>query len=63
MIPFFFFFSILLLRVLAFHLGRGGVSDFEKVRDSRKVGGREKVEMSDLERVDDVAVELRIQGV
>lgn len=58
-----FFFSILLLRVLAFHLGRGGVSDFEKVRDSRKVGGREKVEMSDLERVDDVAVELRIQGV
>lgn len=33
------------------------------MRDSRKVGGREKVEMSDLEQVDDVAVELRIQGV
>lgn len=33
------------------------------MRDSRKVGDREKVEMSDLERVDDVAVELRIQGV
>lgn len=33
------------------------------MRDSRKVGDREKVEMSDLERVDDVAVELKMNSV